>query len=262
MSLHVTPTTNLVLVLTLKRGKELFCQVLDQHLGYSRWYHFAFDYSAAGVLNVYLNGISVSVSCTSEGTNRISLFGNDNFLMKRIGFVPTGDLEYLTKTDTDEPFFLTLGSCSGSSAELTPEDFLFSGMISNFTMYMSALSEENIRKIAQQWVVVEGAALLFSEPALRSEGGPVGYAAGSGADTPARVNSTWHVMGTGAVTADPLHGDAALSMLLTVAEIKTKGSSSSNSSSSSSSSDEADVSRRLGSMMAMTGDSEVTTNIP
>lgn len=234
IAFYVTSTSRLILSLNLKRGKEIECELVGDPLQFSRWYHFAFDYSATGHLNAYLNGIATAVTCTYNGTNRINIFDGDNFLMQRIGFVPTGSIAYDKREN--EAFYMTIGSCSHSTEGPSPEDFLFSGMISNFTLFMSALDASAVRAIAKEWVVPIGASVAVVEPSLqllsseclscdssdskhkvqhRKDDSPI-----DASSEFSSIRSNWRVFGSLVSTVDPQFGDCVLSVMLSVAQAK------------------------------------------
>lgn len=214
-----------MLTLDLKRGKEIVCELDGERLQYSRWYHFAFDYSATGVINAYLNGIATAVSCTFNGTNRINLFDGDNFLMKRIGHVPTGSLGY--DIIDNEKLYMTIGSCSHRDQGLMPEDYLFSGLISNFTLYNFVLGENSIRALVQNWELHERRNAVFTEPAIVNSKGfgstnhkHLVQGIHHLSPTRALISSEWTIWGVGATAVDPKFGDCVLSVMLTVAQTK------------------------------------------
>lgn len=274
MSLFLTPTSKLVLTLTLARKHELKCEIEEQSLHPSRWYHIAFNYDEAGTLDFYINGVSAQASCHFPDSNKvmahiiriyrftqynsdvcimclfcrqINLFTGNNFLTKRIGTIPTGPL--LNKND--EEFSFTIGSCGHREEGLNPDDFLFYGQISDFLFYSFLLTPEQVRDITRNWVPTltdaEGklpVPVVVQFPmkeSISEDMSRIVYYDPPDAKTTNRLQ--WEIFGD-ARTLSVSTGDRPLSVMLTVAVIKLAYN-------------EKDAAEKLGSLISITERSKV-----
>jgi hypothetical protein len=107
--------------------------------------------------------------------------------------------------------FITLGSCSDSPS-LGPEDYLFRGLLANFTVFSRPLSRDAIRNLTLNWKLQnsnDSPELSESTLVASSNGKFVSY----------DKDSRWETFGS-PFLVDPQFGDCALSVTLSVAAAK------------------------------------------